>query len=194
MTDSHAANAAEVKILYPRLTEDNYATWRLNTVAYLGTRGLRSLITAAGAYPPADQTRAEKWHLQAEEAVGVLWEAITQRIRDDDDVATAMADAQPHKMWTAIQDAAQTRNAGSRYAALIEQLDVRMKAEESLTDLYHRISLASEIRKSLRPTNYTLKNLDDELDCFTLIRALPKEYDGLASMLFLGQGLQPFTL
>ncbi|EJD46794.1 hypothetical protein AURDEDRAFT_63080, partial [Auricularia subglabra TFB-10046 SS5] len=194
MVDSHSANAAEVKISYPRLTEDNYASWKLNTVAYLGTRGLRTLVTTAGAYPPADPVRAEKWHLQAEEAVGVLWEAITQKIRDDEDVSNAMADAQPFKMWTAIQDIAQSRNAGTRYAAVIEQLDIRMKAEESLTDLYHRIANASEIHKALRPTNYTLKNLDDELDCFTLIRALPKEYDGLASMLFLGQGLQPFTL
>ncbi|KZV81310.1 hypothetical protein EXIGLDRAFT_592249, partial [Exidia glandulosa HHB12029] len=68
---------------------------------------------------------------------------------------------------------------GKRFHALEVQLAVRKKLGEKLMELYDRIHVLSYERKRLRPSTFTLQELDDDIDIFCLLRALPEEYGPL---------------
>src|SRR6267378_4252897 len=55
----------------------------------------------------------------------------------------------------------------------------------SLVVLGVRIEKAMQTIKNLRPTTFTIEQLDEELQCMALIHALPEEYRHLSSSLLL---------
>lgn len=51
-----------------------------------------------------------------------------------------------------------------------------MGSEDTLSALMTRIDAAMVQIKNLRPKDFSIKDLDEELACMTMIRALPAEY------------------
>ena len=80
----------------------------------------------------------------------------------------------------------QVESPASRFIAYDELFSINLQDGESLTSLISRVETAILRIKQLRPTVYTLANLDDELSSMALIRALPFEsYGNFRSSLLL---------
>ncbi len=71
---------------------------------------------------------------------------------------------------------------------------IRKLEDESLQSLMNRVDTAIHRIQDLRPKDFTLTNLDDELATMTLIRALPDEFSGFASSLLLLDKLEKATI
>ena len=64
---------------------------------------------------------------------------------------------------------------------------IREKESKLLQTLIARINDTMSKMQNLHPTNFDLKQLDEELACMTMIQALPEEYANfMSSILLLG--------
>ena len=89
-------------------------------------------------------------------------------------------------MWNRLASLHQVESPASRFIAYNELFSINLQDGESLTSLISRVETATQNLKQLRPSMYTLANLDDELSSMALIRALPFEaYGNFRSSLLL---------
>ena len=75
------------------------------------------------------------------------------------------------------------RRVSSTHLTYEALFNIRNASDESLTFLMTRVDTAMEQIQNLRPDAFTLSDMDKELVCMTLIRALPEEYSSFASSL-----------
>jgi hypothetical protein len=71
---------------------------------------------------------------------------------------------------------------------------IRKQEDKTLQSLINRVDTAINHIQDLRPKDFTLSNLDDELASMTLIRALPDEFSAFASSLLLLDKLEKSTI
>ena len=89
----------------------------------------------------------------------------------------------PHAMWVKLESVHLQKRPGARFNAYEALFDIRKASDESLTSLMTRVDTAMEQIQNLRPDAFSLSDMDKELVCMTLIRALPEEYSSFASSL-----------
>ncbi|KZV91454.1 hypothetical protein EXIGLDRAFT_615696, partial [Exidia glandulosa HHB12029] len=187
MAAEEFANAAldgdRILLTIPKLTKSNYKDWENDAMSILFGRDVWDYVTPEFAYPPADAAGKAVWTRGARLCVHLLWQSLSQEIRDNATILSCMREVRPFDMWRAIRDEAQQINSGARYNVVEDQMKIRKREDELLDALYHRIIKLSQTRKALRPSGYTLANFDDEFDVFSFIRALPDEYDSFAQTL-----------
>ena len=90
----------------------------------------------------------------------------------------------PAAMWQKLEAIHIQKKPGTRFNAYDVLFNIRKEENETLTALMARADKAMQDIKSLRPSGFSLTDLDKELLCMTLIRALP-EYNNFASSLLL---------
>lgn len=91
----------------------------------------------------------------------------------------------PKKMWEKLQQVHVQKKPGSRFNAYDALFAIRKAEGETLADLMSRVDRAMQDIKILRPTSFEIDTLDQELQCMTLIRALPESYDNFVTSLIL---------
>src|SRR6202023_2594464 len=64
-------------------------------------------------------------------------------------------------------------------------LCIQKNDDETLVEMAVRIEQAMGNIKNLRPKDFTIEKLDDELQCMALIRALPEQYSHFSTSLLL---------
>ncbi len=79
-------------------------------------------------------------------------------------------------MWAALAAVHLQKRPGARFNAYDDLFSIRKQEDESLQSLMNRVDTAIHRIQDLRPKDFTLSNLDDELASMTLIRSLTEEY------------------
>ena len=74
---------------------------------------------------------------------------------------------------------------GAHFNAYNDLFSIRKQDSESLVDMGVRIEKAMQAIQNLQPLDFTIEQLDEELQCMALVRALPDEYRHLSSTLLL---------
>ncbi|XP_006459169.1 hypothetical protein AGABI2DRAFT_116129 [Agaricus bisporus var. bisporus H97] len=100
----------------------------------------------------------------------------------------------PVKMWEALEAVHRQKRAGMRFNAYDDLFSIRKLEEESLQSLINRVESSKRKIKELRPSSFTLEQLDDELASMALIRALPDAFSGFTSSLLLMDKLDKTTV
>lgn len=162
-------------------------------LAFLGTKRLDWTISAtlcveptpADPAAPTREERKERREFLSDKAAacGHIWLAVDDLLHSE-----IQAEHDAHDsvgMWNKLQTCGLQKRPGARFNALDLQLQARLQGGETLMDFYHRVMILSKERKQLRPSNFDLNLLDEELDCFSLIHGLPDSMESFASTLLL---------
>jgi hypothetical protein len=181
---------SDTKVSFPALTSTNWSQWADNMEAYLSTKELWEYVDGAtpepkpadSANPTADEAKElANWRRKAAKASGEIWLALD----DSQKVHVKDLKGNPSKMWTKLESVHVQRRPGTRFNAYESLLNIRKRDDESLSDLMTRADKAAQDIKALRPSKFTLEDLDNELQSMALIRALPAEYNHFATSLHL---------
>jgi len=180
---------SEHKRTFPSLSGTNYATWADNMEAYLCTKdlftvtdGSESEPVSAGDRPTSAELREiREWKSRRAKASGEIWLAV----EDEQKTHIKPLKGQPEKMWAKLKEVHLQKKPGARFNAYDGLFAIRKQENESLTTLMARAHSALQSIQELRPENFTLEMLDQELECMALIRALPEEYNNFVSSLLL---------
>ena len=81
-----------------------------------------------------------------------------------------------------------------RFNAYADFFDIRKREDESLTTLMARIDQSMQNIRNLRPSTFSLTDLDDELIAMAMITALPHDYASFRSSLLLLDQVDHSTL
>jgi hypothetical protein len=181
---------SETKRTFPSLSASNWGQWVDNMEAYLSTKELWEYVDGSTPKPtpadPANPTASEKkdladWKRKTAKASGELWLAI----EDSQKVHVKDIKSDPAATWRKLEGVHLQKKPGARFTAYETLFSIRKQEDESLDALMTRADKASQDIKALRPPQFTLQNLDEELLCMALIRVLPAEYNGFVSSLLL---------
>jgi hypothetical protein len=96
--------------------------------------------------------------------------------------------------WAALAAVHLQKRPGACFNTYDDLFSIRKQEEETLQSLMNRVDTAINRIQDLRPKDFTLSNLDDELASMTLIRALPDEFSAFASSLLLLDKLEKSTI
>ncbi|EPQ54118.1 hypothetical protein GLOTRDRAFT_12501, partial [Gloeophyllum trabeum ATCC 11539] len=107
-------------------------------------------------------------------AAGEIWLAHVKEVKTD-----------PLKMWETLREVHVQQKPGARFNAYDVLLGLRKDEGESLVSLTARADKAMQDIRSLRPKDFTIEQLDEELASMSLIRSLPAEYNNFVSSLLL---------
>lgn len=182
---------------YELLNETNYADWSVNTKAFLQSQKLWRLVNGSltrpslSGTPTAEEHKAiDDWDDRSERACGVLMLSLSpgqkmhiNNVTDD-----------PVGIWDALRKVHESQKPANRYNAYDDLFSVRKQADETLPALVMRTEQIVHLIKNLRPTTFTIQDLDDELQCMALIRALPDEFATFASTLMITDKLKKVDL
>lgn len=158
--------------------------------SYLKTRREWSAVTGDILEPvfaekdkPTREERQEhqRWKETRQSAAGTIHLCI------DDSQKNHVRDCRddPKKMWDKLKEIHQQQKAGPRFGAYDAFFNIRKEDDESLVTYTARVSRAMSIVKSLRPTGFTIEQLDEELMCMNTIRGLPSQFSSFVDSLFL---------
>ena len=137
-----------------------------------------------GAEPcPADSDKEGKlkWQKRAQKAAGELFLSVEPDQKSH--FHGILSD--PIRIWKALSEAHMSKKPGARFNAYDSLFSIRKQPNESLQSLCARIDTSMQTIQDLRPDNFDLKKMDDELHSMALIRSLPQEYRSLSQSLML---------
>jgi hypothetical protein len=143
------------------------------------------LVNGSETRHATDTDAQAKWDVKADKAAGELYLAcsVEERMHID-----AVQD-DPVAIWTTLASTHLQQCPGARFNAWDDFFSIRKQPDESLCTLIARIEDGMSKIKELRPTDsknpYTIKDLDEELICMTMVRSLGEEYSHFASSLML---------
>jgi len=140
--------------------------------------------------PSSDAESTLKWQKRAQKAAGELYLSVEQ---DQKSHFHGML-SDPIRIWTTLRDVHMSKKPGARFNAYDDLFCIRKRPNESLQSLCARIDVSMQHIQDLRPTAFTLNDLDDELHSMALIRSLPDEYKSLAQSLMLLDDLNKNTI
>ncbi|KAL7280846.1 LOW QUALITY PROTEIN: hypothetical protein ACG7TL_005790 [Trametes sanguinea] len=177
---------------FPKLSNHNYQQWRLDMEARLRTLGAMRIVQGTESRPhftePLDSGERRElrdYDSRVDAAAGEIWNCVEREqqthleaIRDD-----------PGAMWTKLESVHMQKRPGTRFNTYNALLSLSKADDESLSTLSTRASQLKSDMKALRPADFDLSKLDDELVLMALIRALPAEYNALRQTLLLDDSL-----
>ena len=162
------------------LSNSNYPEWAGEMKAWLMRNGLWRIVSGRES-KPADKNDLEKWEAKAERAAGEIY----LMVENDQRVHFRGHEEDPLKMWELLEAAHLSKKPGARFNAYDDLFSIRKQDDETLVNLGVRIEKSMQTIQNLRPNNFTIDNLDEELQCMALIRALPEDYRHLSTSLLL---------
>ena len=173
---------------FPLLIIGNYSSRSGNARAWFMRQGLWGIVSGRTLKPvPVDEKAVttqeaaaiESWAEKAERAAGELYLLVSpsqkvhfQGISND-----------PCAMWKKLESVHLQKRPGARFNAYDALFGIKKASDESLSALMARVDSQMEQIQNLCPVGFTLEDMDKELVCMTLIRALPEEYSSFASSL-----------
>ena len=146
--------------------------------AWLMRNGLWRIVSGKEAKPSSDE---DKWEAKAERAAGEIY----LMVENDQRVHFRGFEEDPIEIWKKLESAHLSKKPGARFNAYDDLFSINKENNESLMDVGVRIEKAMATIQNLRPSNFSIDMLDEELQCMALIRALPEEYRHLSSSLLL---------
>ncbi len=183
---------------FTKLNATNYPNmgWRNASISSLPGRLADCIRRFQGSQncplPPLRLRRPalDAWNLKSDKAAGYIFLAV----EDNQKVHFASISDDPVKMWAALAAVHLQKRPGARFNAYDDLFSIRKQEDESLQSLMNRVDTAIHRIQDLRPKDFTLSNLDDELGSMTLIRSLTEEYSAFSSSLLLMDKLEKATI
>ena len=171
-------------ITFAKLGDRNYPEWSRNMHALFMLKQAWGVVNGTISPPPAtDADKLEAYNTTNQLAAGLIWLALepAQQILIQNELGDGVL------MWAQLKKLhASNASAPARFLAYDQLLNVKLEEGESLTQLISRVESAQANVQLLRPSAYTLKELDDDLAAMSLIRALDSEaYSSFRSSLLL---------
>ena len=179
-------STSETSTRFPKLNSTNYASWAKNMKGYLMEKGHWPAVMGILKEPASSE--AEKhatWQDKMWQAAG----CIIMALDSDQQMLVEDFSEKPKELWEAIRKIHSVKKAGALYNAVNSLMSVTKEESESLPDLVVKVEKAFEKIKESRPDKYTIEQMDNDLRCIALIRALPSEYNHLASILLQNDAL-----
>ena len=167
------------------LSNSNYPEWSGEMRAWLMRNGLWRLVSGKLPKPIREADEILKWETKAEKVAGEIY----LLVENDQRVHFRGKEDDPIEMWKLLEAAHLSKKPGARFNAYDDLFSIRKQDSESLVDVGVRLEKAMQAIQNLRPANFTIEQLDEELQCMALIRALPDEYRHLSSNLLLVEKL-----
>jgi hypothetical protein len=153
--------------------------------------GLWKLVSGKLPQPSSrDEDALMKWEAKVERAAGEIY----LLVESDQRVHFRGKEDDPVEMWKLLEEAHLSKKPGARFNAYDDLFNIRKQEAESLIDLGVRIEKGMQAIQNLRPAGFTIEQLDEELQCMALIRALPDEYRHLSTNLLLADKLDKTTI
>ena len=131
------------------------------------------------------QEKQEAWDDKAEKAAGWIYLMVDQ----SQTVHLKGLEDDPVAMWDKLKSIHLQQRPGARFNAYDDLFSIRKLEEESLQSLANRVDTVMQQIKNLRPKDFSLNRLDEELLCMAMIRALPEDYSHFVSSLMLNDKL-----
>jgi hypothetical protein len=182
---------------FAKLNASNYPTWCGEMQAWLRSQGVWCIVSGQSkaptiSSPPKDGEEAalNTWYLKSDKAAGYIYLAVDENQK----IHFATISDDSVKMWAALAAVHLQKRPGARFNAYDDLFSIRKQEEETLQSLMNRVETAINHIQDLRPKDFTLSSLDDELASMTLIRALPDEFSMFASSLLLLDKLEKSTI
>jgi len=184
------AKALEIQ----KLGQSNYNQWSGEMQAWLRANQLWQLVSGQKKRPEVDehsksresqQDKQDAWDDKAEKAAGWIYlmvepsQTVHLKGKEDDPVA----------IWNTLKSVHLQQRPGARFNAYDDLFSIRKLEEESLQSLANRVDAAMQQIQNLRPKDFTLDKLDEELLCMAMIRSLPEDYSHFVSTLMLSDKL-----
>ena len=175
---------------FPHLNASNWGQWSDNMEAHLQTKELWEYVdgstprpTFANSTQPTalEQKELSDWKRKVGKASGEIWLSL----EDNQKIHVKEVKSDPVAMWSKLENVHLQKRPGTRFNAYDALFSIRKAEDETLPALMARAEKAMQDIKALRPSNFTLDMLDKELQCMTLIRALPADYNTFASSILL---------
>ncbi|EPS99842.1 hypothetical protein FOMPIDRAFT_1024009 [Fomitopsis schrenkii] len=177
---------------FPKLSNCNYQQWRLDMEARLRTVAALRIVKGQESRPsftePLDAGERRDlcdFDNRRDLAAGEIWGCVEREqqthleaIRDD-----------PEAMWVKLESVHMQKRPGTCFNTYNALLSLSKLEDESLSSLSTRVSQLKSDMKALRPDDFDIAKLDDELVLMALIRALPSEYTSLRQTLLLDESL-----
>jgi len=113
---------------------------------------------------PSDADKQEEWDDKADKACGLLTLGVEQSQR----IIFQNVSDNPIKIWAALEAAHIQRRPGTRFNAYNDFFSIRKNESELLQALIVRINGSMSKVQNLRPKNFNLKQLDEELVCMAM--------------------------
>ncbi|PBK80905.1 hypothetical protein ARMGADRAFT_949000, partial [Armillaria gallica] len=165
---------------FANLSADNYGVWAPTMESLLKTHKLWMVTGGFSCEPDfvdADNpTKEEKrewrdWMEEMGAAAGMIFLCLddTQKINVED----YRRHDDPVGMWTSLKVLHHQKTMTTRFTAYDTFFSVRKDPDESLSALHARVVKIMADVRSLRPSNFNLSKLDEELQIMALIHALP---------------------
>ena len=147
--------------------------------AWLMKHGLWSLVKGEETEPPATEAAELKdWRKRRDRAAGELYLAVAPEQR----AHFGGSEDDPVKMWKALESAHVKRRPGARFNAYNSLFGIRKTDDETLSSLVARVETSMRMCENLRPKDFTLEKLDEELQSMVLTRALPEAYSSFVDV------------
>jgi len=149
--------------------------------AYLSTKELWEYVDGSIPKPvpmdPSKPTAKEmkelaNWKHKARKVSREIWLAI----EDDQKVHVKDIKGDPAVMWVKLESVHVQKRPGAHFNTYDTLFSMRKNDEETLPTLMAHADKALQDIKSLCPSNFTLNQLDNELECMALVCALPEDF------------------
>ncbi|PPQ88049.1 hypothetical protein CVT25_001797 [Psilocybe cyanescens] len=166
----------------PLLNATNYNTWSGLMTAYLQSKGIWRIVSGAKTQPflsdilTARELAALKlYHENCDKAYGIIY----LHLDNNQKIHLEAVKDDPIQMWEVLK-AVYQKCPGNRFNAYDDLFSIQKVKGESLQTLINRVEQAVLLIQQLRPKDFDLAKLDEELALLTLIRALPDKYNAFA--------------
>src|SRR5882757_2597782 len=117
----------------------------------------------------SEQKELSDWKKKAGKASGETWLSL----EDNQKIHVKAVKSDPAAMWSKLENVHLQKRLATHFNAYDALFSIRKADDETLPALMARAKKAMQDIKPLQPSNFTLDMLDKELQCMTLIRALP---------------------
>lgn len=176
------------------LNNSNYSTWKSDITAVLRCKGLFRLVNGTIPQPsdkPEDAIMLDSYLDKLDRAAGLL----VLHVDKDQRVHLSGIEDNPIAMWKKLEDVHMSKEAGTRFNAYDDLFSIRLAESESLSSLLVRVDEVMHKIKGLRPDDFDITKMDEELAIMAMIRALPQEqYGSFVSSLLLQKDLKKATV
>ena len=126
--------------------------------------GLWKLVSGRWPQPTDDEDDLLKWETKAEKAAGEIY----LLVESDQRVHFRGHEDDPIKMWQLLEAAHLSKKPGARFNAYDDLFSIRKQDSESLVDMGVRIEKAMQAIQNLRPLDFTIEQLDEELQPYLM--------------------------
>jgi hypothetical protein len=176
---------------FARLNSSNYNEWKDNMKAWLQRSGVWRIVNGDETKPgPTAAAELTAWLQRSDKAAGEM----KLMVEPDQRIHFQGVEDDPARIWTRLAEVHVSKRPAMRFNAYSDFFSIRKRDDESLTAMMARIDQAMQGIRNLRPSAFSIADLDDELISMALISALPQEYSAFRSSLLLLDQVDRATL